>query len=103
MTETTLYPNWKDKVIYSNEGPQPQVLMVNEKVKFILAGLEPGQQIPEHAEAQAIYHFLEGNGWMTVDGKRMAVSPGATIVMPADATRGMEAETRLAFLAGRIS
>jgi quercetin dioxygenase-like cupin family protein len=103
MTETTLYPNWKDKIVFSNEGPQPQVLMVDEKVKFILAGLEPGQQIPNHAEAQAIYHFLEGTGWMTVDGKRMAVSPGATIVMPKGATRGMEAETRLAFLATRIS
>ncbi len=103
MTQTALYPNWKEKVVYSNEGPQPQVLMVNEKVKFILAGLEPGQQIPEHAEAQAIYHFLEGTGWMTVDGERMAVSSGATIVMPEGATRGMEADTRLAFLAVRIS
>jgi quercetin dioxygenase-like cupin family protein len=101
--KTTLYPDWKEKIVYSNDGPQPQILMVNEKVKFILAGLEPGQQIPEHAEAEAIYHFLAGTGWMTVDGERMAVGPGATIVMPEGANRGMEAETRLAFLAARIS
>lgn len=101
--ETTLYPDWKEKIVYSNDGPQPQILMENEKVKFILAGLEPGQQIPEHAEAQAIYHFLAGSGWMTVDGERMTVGPGATIVMPKGAVRGMEAETRLAFLATRIS
>lgn len=101
--KTTLYPDWKEKIVYSNDGPQPQMLMVNEKVKFILAGLEPGQQIPEHAEAEAIYHFLEGTGWMTVDGERMAVGSGATIVMPEGAVRGMEAETRLAFLAARIS
>ena len=101
--KTTLYADWKEKIVYSNEGPQPQILMVNDKVKFILAGLEPGQQIPEHAEVQAIYHFLEGNGWMTVDGERMAIGPGATIVMPEGAVRGMEAKTRLAFLATRIA
>ena len=103
MIKTILYPHWREKIVYSNEGPQPQILLENEKVKFILAGLEPGQQIPEHAEAQAIYHFLAGDGWMTVDGKRMAVGPGVTIVMPEGAIRGLEAETRLAFLATRIS
>jgi quercetin dioxygenase-like cupin family protein len=103
MTKTILYPHWKERIVYSSEGPQPQILLENEKIKFILAGLEPGQQIPEHAEAQAIYHFLEGNGWMMVDGERTAVSPGATIVMPEGAVRGLKAETRLAFLATRIS
>ncbi len=101
--QTTIYPDWKDKVVYSDEGPQPHVLMADEKVKFILAGLKSGQQIPDHTEAQAIYHFLDGNGWMTVDGERTAVNPGATIVMPQGASRGMEAETQLAFLAIRIS
>ncbi len=103
MTQTTLYPNWREKVIYSHEGPQPQVLMVNEKVKIILAGLEPGQKIPEHAETTAMYHFLDGNGWMLVDSERLAVGSGATVVMPEGTVRGMEAETRLAFLATRIS
>ncbi len=103
MTQTTLYPDWQEKVIYSSEGPQPQILMANEKVKIIVAGLEPGQKIPEHAEAAAMYHFLEGAGWMLVDGERLAVSTGATVVMPEGAVRGMEAETRLAFLATRIA
>ncbi|MFQ5418728.1 MAG: hypothetical protein ACE5EY_00045 [Anaerolineae bacterium] len=102
MNQPTLYPDWKEKVVYSSEGPQPQVLMVNNKVKIIVAGLEPGQIIPEHAEATAMYHFLEGNGWMLVDGRRMAVGSGATVVMPVGTVRGMEAETRLAFLVARI-
>ena len=101
--QTQLFPDWRDKVVYSDEGPQPQILMVDDKVKIIVAGLEPGQKIPEHAEAAAMYHFLDGNGWMLVDGERLAVGPGATIVMPAGATRGMEAQTRLAFLAVRIA
>jgi quercetin dioxygenase-like cupin family protein len=103
MNQPTLYSDWREKVVYSSEGPQPQVLMVNDQVKIIVAGLEAGQIIPEHAEAAAMYHFLEGSGWMLVDGERLAVGPGATMVMPAGTVRGMEAETRLAFLAVRIS
>lgn len=103
MTQTTLYPDWRAKVVYSAEGPQPQPLMANEKVKIIVAGLEPGQKIPEHAEATAMYHILEGSGWLIADGERLPVSAGATVVMPDGTVRGMEAETRLAFLATRIS
>ncbi len=103
MTQTTLYPDWRAKVVYSAEGPQPQPLMANEKVKIIVAGLEPGQKIPEHAEATAMYHILEGSGWLIADGERLPVSAGATVVMPDGTVGGMEDETRLAFLATRIS
>ncbi len=103
MNETKLYPNWKDIIAYGDDGPETQILMANDKVKMILAGLEAGQKIPNHPEAQALYHFLEGNGWMIVDGERLPVSPGATVVMPEGAVRGMEAETRLAFIAVRIA
>jgi len=103
MTEATLFPNWQDKVVYADDGPQPQILMVNDKVKVLVAGLEPGQQIPEHAESTSVYHFLTGSGWMLVDDERWPVSAGATIVMPEGTVRGLEAETRLAFLATRIS
>ena len=103
MNETTLYANWKDYITYGSDGPQPHILMENEKVKALMAGLEPGVKIPEHAEVQALYHFLEGTGWMIVDGERLSVSAGSTIVMPEGAVRGMEAETRLAFIAVRIA
>lgn len=103
MTQATLYADWRDKVIYAAEGPQPQPLMTDEKVKIIVAGLEPGQKIPPHPEAAAMYHILEGSGWMLVDDQQMPVKQGATVVMPAGTVRGMEAETRLAFLAARIS
>lgn len=103
MNATTLYPDWKENVVYGSDGPQPYVLMADEKVKALVAGLESGAKIPEHAEAQALYHFLDGTGWMTVDGERMAVTAGSTIVMSEGAVRGMEAETRLAFMAVRIA
>ncbi|MCC6458520.1 MAG: hypothetical protein IT328_26465 [Caldilineaceae bacterium] len=103
MLQTHLYPDWREKIVYSSTGAQPQMLLVTDRVKIILAGLEAGQTIPEHAEAGAMYHFLEGNGWIVVDGERLQVSSGATVIMPEGAVRGMEAETRLAFLAVRLS
>ncbi len=103
MTQALLFTDWRDSVVYSPEGPQPQVLMADDKAKFIIVGLEPGQQIPAHPEAAAMYHILDGSGWMTVDGERWAVMAGATVVMPVGTVRGLEAETRLAFLATRIA
>jgi len=98
-----LYPDWKEKVTYSAEGPKPQVLEENNRLKVVLAGLEQGQKIPEHPENLGMYYFLEGNGWMTIDGERVAVSQGATVITPQGAERGMEAETRLAFIAARVA
>ncbi|HLE27172.1 MAG TPA: cupin domain-containing protein [Anaerolineales bacterium] len=69
---------------------------------MIVAGLEPGQKIPQHPEGLAMYHFLEGTGWVNVEGERFAVGPGATVITPAGAKRGIEADTRLAFWAARV-
>ncbi len=97
-----LFPNWRDKVVFSADGPKPQVLMENDKLKVVVGGLEPGQKIPPHPEGESVFHFLEGTGWMVVEGERLAVKPGATVITPAGAKRGIEAETRLAFLAARV-
>ena len=69
---------------------------------MIVAGLEPGQKIPQHPEGLAMYHFLEGTGWVNVEGERFAVGPGATVITPTGAKRGIEADTRLAFWAARV-
>jgi quercetin dioxygenase-like cupin family protein len=101
--EAVFYPNWQEKVVYSAAGPKPQVLLENEKLKVLIGGLEPGQVIPPHPESWAVYHFLDGSGWMRVDGERFPVGPGATVIAPAGAARGIEAQTRLAFLATRVA
>lgn len=99
----TFYPNWQEKVIFGDDGPQPQVLMANEKIKVVLAGLKPGQKIPPHSESLATYHILKGSGTMIVDNERYAVTAGATIITPDGAARGMEADTELVFLGVRVS
>lgn len=98
-----LVPHWQEKVIFSPAGPQPQVVAESDKFKTIMAGLEPGQKIPPHPEATAIYHFLDGSGWMQVDDERFSVAAGATVFTPEGAKRGIEADSRLAFLATRLA
>jgi quercetin dioxygenase-like cupin family protein len=103
MVEKLLYPDWREKVVFSDEGPQPAILVETDKLKVILGGLEAGQKIAVHPEALAMYHFLEGTGWMTVDEERFAIEAGVTVITPDGAVRGIEAETRLAFLATRVA
>ncbi|MCL4805651.1 MAG: cupin domain-containing protein [Anaerolineae bacterium] len=99
----TYFPDWRQEIEYGTDGPKPNFLMTSEKAKVILGGLEAGQRIPEHPEAEAVYHFLEGEGWMIVDGERLRVTAGTTITMPDGTVRGVEADTRVAFLAVRIA
>jgi len=93
-----LVPDWREKVIFSPEGPQPQPLVVSDRLKSVIVGLCPGQKIPVHPAPTAVYHFLEGTGWMVVDGERLQVRAGATVVVPGGTPRGVEAETELTFL-----
>lgn len=96
-----LLADWKDRVVFSKDGPQPQVLEENNLFKVVLAGLEPGQAIPAHPELGAVYTILQGTSWMTVDEERFPIEAGAVICMGNGAARGIEAETPLAFLAVR--
>lgn len=98
MTQAKLYPTWQETVIFSADGVQPQKLIETDTFRAVLVGLEAGQHIPAHPAPASAYHFLQGTGWMIVAEERLAVQPGATVVVPADVSRGVEAETRLAFI-----
>ncbi len=93
---------WQDYLQFGESGPNPQTLFENERMRVLVAGLKPGQRIPVHPEAAAVYHFLEGQGMMTVDGQEYPVDPGTVIVVDEGAKRGMRAETELVFLAVRL-
>jgi len=86
-------------VNFGTQGTQPQTFAEDEHLKVILAGLEAGQTIPVHPEGSSVYYFLEGSGRMHVDGTVIAVTKGVTVIMPKGAKRGLEADTRLVFLA----
>ncbi len=103
MREIVQCPDWREKVVFSAEGPRPQLVHQDQRVKVVVAGLEAGQKIPSHPEVQGVFHCLEGTGWLVVDGERLPFNGGAIVVVPEGAARGVEAETRLAFLAVRLS
>ena len=103
MNEKMLYPDWREQVVYGENGPSHEVLHQTDRVKVLVGAMRAGQRIPVHPEGESVYYFLEGSGQMTVDGERFAVGPGAIVVIPAGGKRGLEAETELAFLATRVA
>ena len=102
MTTTTFFPDWRELVTFAAPRPEPTLLRDEDGFRVLLAGLEPGGQIPAHPERLAVYHVLEGRGSMVVDDERFVLAAGATVIAPRRSRRGIEAETRLAFLAVRV-
>lgn len=108
MSQTTtipaiFYPAVTELAVFDGDGPRPQFLLDSEKLKVIVAGLKPGQQIPVHAESLAVYTFLAGEGVMTVNDSDFPVSANATVIAPAGSRRGIRAISQLTFLAAKAS
>jgi len=106
MTQNTsnqpiFYPDTKAQAVFGANGPQPQFLVDDATFKVIVGGLEPGQRIPLHPGSLAMYHFVTGTGTMTVDEEQFPITAGATVITPAGARRGIEAATRVIFLAAK--
>lgn len=95
------FPTTQAQAVFDSTGPRPQLLVDSEKLKVLVVGLEPGQQLPPHPEALAVYHFLTGEGTMTVNGVDYPVHAGSTVVAPQGASRGLRAGSRLIFVAAK--
>lgn len=95
------FANTQAKAVFSVDGPKPQFLIDTPHFKALVVGLEAGQQIPPHPDVAAMYHFLAGEGVMTIDEETFAFKPGVTVIAPAGAARGMSARTRTIFLGSK--
>lgn len=95
------FADTKSKAVFSAQGTSPQFLMQAPNFKALVVGLNAGQQIPPHPGDAAMYHFLEGEGLMTVGDEAFDIKPGATVVAQAGVKRGMNAKTRVIFLAAK--
>ncbi len=95
------FPETRSKAVFAADGPKPQFLIDTPQFKSLVVGLEAGGQIPVHSGETAMYHFLEGEGLMTVDEETFVVKPGVTVVAPSGARRGMKATSRLVFLGAK--
>jgi quercetin dioxygenase-like cupin family protein len=102
MQEHEHFPDWRRLVTYAAPGPAPTLLRDDDEARVLVAGLEPGGRIPVHPERLGIYHVLQGQGVMVVDEARYPLASGTTVIAPRGSRRGIEAETRLAFLAVRV-
>lgn len=104
MPETTVqlyFQDVKSRAVFGSEGPKPQFLFDEPGLKVLVAGLEASGQIPVHPEAASMYYFLEGEGLMTVGEETFSVRPGVTVIVPGGERRGLNARTRLVFLAAK--
>ncbi len=100
-TNQIYFTDPKSKAVFAADGPRPQFLIDSPKFKALVVGLEAGGQIPVHPGETAMYHFLEGEGLMTVDEEIFAIKPGVTVVVPGGAKRGINAKTRVIFLGSK--
>ena len=99
--QAIIFPDTKTQAVFGEQGPQPQFLLNDPRFKVIVGALEPGQQIPVHPESLAMYYFLAGTGTMTVADEHFPITAGATVITPEGARRGIQAETRVIFLAAK--
>jgi quercetin dioxygenase-like cupin family protein len=95
-------PEVSENAVFLSENPQPQPIYAEGQIKILTTGLELGQKIPVHPEGLAVYIFLKGDGWMVVNDERLQVEPGSMVITLAGAQRGIEAKSRLIFMAIRI-
>lgn len=95
------FANTKSIAVFAPDGPKPRFLVDTPQFKALVVGLEAGGQIPVHPGEAAMYHFLEGEGLITVDDETFAIRPGVTVVVPSGARRGMNARTRVIFLGSK--
>jgi quercetin dioxygenase-like cupin family protein len=62
--------------------------------------MRPGQAGPPHAiDAEQVWTVLQGGATVELDGQVLAVGPGDTVIMPADAPRRVTADPAAGFTA----
>ena len=95
------FTDTKSIAVFAADGPKPQFLLDAPYFKALVVGLEAGQQLPIHPAEVAMYHFIEGEGLMTVDDETFAIKPGVTVIAPSGSKRGINAKTRVIFLGSK--
>lgn len=78
----TVRPGWRSTVRFCDSGPGMTLLHESSELKVVLVARKPGRGLPTHPGPAASFHFLDGEGVMAVESEEIAVSSGATVVLP---------------------
>jgi quercetin dioxygenase-like cupin family protein len=73
-----------------------RTVLENERVKLILFGFAPGQELSEHtASMPAILHFVGGEADLTLGPDEVAAQPGTVVYMPHRLPHSVRAQTEV--------
>ena len=91
--------HYSQHVAFRPEQFNPIGLAGSERVKLVLACLEPGQSIPAHEPAvDMALVVIEGEGVLVAGDREEPIRPGSIGFVPAGCRRGVRATTRLVAL-----
>jgi quercetin dioxygenase-like cupin family protein len=94
--QATIVSDYRDAATFQTGRFSPVALGQTERVKAVLTCFEPGQFIPVHSPAvDMTLVVLEGDGTVVAGDQEAEVGPGAIVLVPAGAARGVKARTRL--------
>jgi len=95
----TVFIQLKDYIEYPDAGVLNKVIWKNELCQYSLFCLAASTEISEHTSTRhATVQVMEGTGSLTLNGEKIALSPGVFIFMAANAPHALEAATNLAFV-----
>jgi quercetin dioxygenase-like cupin family protein len=97
--QPVLVADYRDATTFQAERFTPVALGQTERTKAVLTCFEPGQFIPVHSpRVEMTLVVLEGEGVVVAGDQEAEVRPGAVVIVPAGAARGVKATTRLVAL-----
>jgi len=99
MSEYTLFLDLAKEVEPPAKGILSRSLYNGEKVKAVIFGFAPGEELSEHtASMPAILHFLTGELRLTLGDDTLEATPGTWVHMPAGLRHSIQAKTPVVML-----
>ena len=84
---------------YAEGSVVSKILLKNSAGNLTLFAFDAGQELSEHtAPYDAVVQIVDGEGVLTIDGKRVVAATGNMVLMPANIPHAVFAEQRFKML-----
>jgi quercetin dioxygenase-like cupin family protein len=98
-TPYTVISDLLQEIQVPEKGILSHTLYNDEKLKLILFGFAPGQELTAHtAPMPATIQFLQGEASLSLGSDELQVTSGALVHMPANLTHGIVAKSPVLML-----